>query len=402
MRTLYLDCFAGISGNMFLGALIDLGLPEDVLRAELAKLPVNGYELSVKRVDKRGVRAVYLDVKLGFFQNHKHRHLPDINKIIDESVLADPVKAGAKKVFLRLAEAEAKVHGVSVDNIHFHEVGAVDAIVDIVGVVFGLHWLGVEQVYASRLRTGSGFVKCSHGRMPVPAPATAELLHGLAHEPGDIAKELVTPTGAALVATFACGSGGAPEDFRSERIGYGAGSWDLDIPNVLRAVLGETSRAAGQPEYLVVQANIDDLNPQIYPHVMDKLFAAGALDVWITPIIMKKSRPAVTLSMLVDSRAFPALAAVLLAETTTIGMRYYPVSRLEAERRFTEIATPWGQVQVKVSSLQGQVANVAPEFEDCRRLAGERGLPLKVVWQKACSLAWPLYEQAEGEDDDRA
>ena len=395
MRTLYLDCFAGISGNMFLGALLDLGLPEDVLRRELAKLPVNGYELVIKRVEKKGVSAVYLDVKTGFFPQ-RLRHLPDINKIIDNAVLADEVKADAKKVFLRLAEAEAKVHGTTVDKVHFHEVGAVDTIVDIVGVVFALHWLGVERVYTSKLRTGSGFVKCSHGRMPVPAPATAELLHGIAWENGDIAKELVTPTGAALVSAFAHGSGGVPEGFRSEAVGYGAGSWDLDIPNVLRAVLGQTAAAAGTAEHLVVEANIDDLNPQIYPHVMDKLFAAGARDVWLTPVIMKKGRSATQLSVLADTNTFPAVAALLLAETTTIGMRYYPVSRLEADRQMAEVTTPWGQVRIKVSSLAGQVANVAPEYEDCRRLAAERGLPLKVVWQKALSLGWHLYGREEG------
>lgn len=389
MRTLYLDCFAGISGNMFLGAMLDLGLPEAVLRQELAKLPVSGYDVRIKRVDKQGISAVHLDVETG--RQHHHRHLPDIYRIIDDAPLADEVKATAKKVFGRLAEAEAKVHGTTVDRIHFHEVGAVDAIVDIVGAAFAVHYLGIERIYTSRLRTGSGFVNCSHGRMPVPAPATAELLCGIAYEAGDIARELVTPTGAALVATLAQGSGGPPEDFKSEKIGYGAGGWDLDIPNVLRAVLGQTAGAAGTAEYLVVEANIDDLNPQLYPHVMDRLFAAGARDVWLTPIVMKKGRPATRFSVLSDSRTFPAVAALLLAETSTIGMRYYPVQRLEAERQVQEVATPWGPVRVKVGSLQGQVANVAPEYEDCRRLALEHDLPLKVVWQKAVSLGWHLY-----------
>lgn len=391
MRTLYLDCFAGISGNMLLGALLDLGLPEEVLRAELAKLPVNGYELIIKRVEKRGVSATYLDVKLGFFQSRQHRHLPDITRIIDESALDPAVKERAKKVFRRLAEAEAKVHGTTVDDIHFHEVGAVDAIVDIVGAVFALHWLGVERIHTSKLITGSGFVKCSHGRMPVPAPATAELLHGIPWENGDIAKELVTPTGAALVVTLAHGFGGVPEGFTSEAVGYGAGTWDLDIPNVLRAMLGQTPAEAGPAEHIVVEANIDDLNPQVYPHVMDRLFAAGARDVWLTPIIMKKGRAATQLSVLCDTATFPAVAALLLAETTTIGMRYYPVSRMEADRKMAAVETPWGPVNIKISSLAGQVANVAPEYEDCRRLAAEHGLPLKVVWQKALSLAWPLY-----------
>ncbi|MDR7865975.1 MAG: nickel pincer cofactor biosynthesis protein LarC [Sporomusaceae bacterium] len=397
MRTLYLDCFSGISGNMFLGALLDLGLPEDYLRRELAKLPVSGYELVIKKVEKQGIAATYLDVKTGFFEQRRHRHLPDINAIIDDSDLPGAVKEGAKKVFLRLAEAEAKVHGTTVDKVHFHEVGAVDTIVDIVGSVLGLNWLGIERVYTSKLRTGSGFVKCSHGRMPVPAPATAELLHGIAWEHGDIAKELVTPTGAALVAEFSAGSGGVPDGFVSDAIGYGAGSWDLEAPNVVRALLGKLAVAQEQAEYFVIEANIDDLNPQLYPHVMDRLFAAGARDVWLTPIIMKKGRSATTLSVLADSTVFPAAAALILAETTTIGMRYYPVSRLEAERQMVAVETPWGQVRVKIGAVKGQIANAAPEFEDCRKIAVEHGLPLKIVWQKALSLAWPLYGRTDGD-----
>ncbi len=395
MRTLYLDCFSGISGNMFLGALLDLGLPQDHLRRELAKLPVSGYELVIKKVEKQGIAATYLDVKTGFFEQRRHRHLPDINAIIDGSDLPAAVKEDAKKVFLRLAEAEAKVHGTTVDKVHFHEVGAVDTIIDIVGTVLGLHWLGIERVFTSKLTTGSGFVKCSHGRMPVPAPATAELLHGIAWQHGDIAKELVTPTGAALVAVFSAGSGSVPDGFVSGSIGYGAGSWDLEVPNVVRVVLGELAVAQEQAEYLVIEANIDDLNPQIYPHVMDRLFASGARDVWLTPIIMKKGRSATTLSVLTDGASFPAVAALILAETTTIGMRYYPVSRLEAERQMVAVETPWGPVQVKVSAVKGQIANAAPEFEDCRKIAVEQGLPLKIVWHKALSLAWPLYGRTD-------
>ncbi|MDT8901779.1 nickel pincer cofactor biosynthesis protein LarC [Anaeroselena agilis] len=399
MRTLYLDCFSGISGNMFLGALLDLGFPESHLRQELAKLPVNGYELIIKKVEKQGIAATYLDVKTGFFGQRRHRHLPDITAIIDGSDLPAAVKEDAKKVFLRLAEAEAKVHGTTVDKVHFHEVGAVDTIIDIVGTVLGLHWLGIGRVYTSKLRTGSGFVKCSHGRMPVPAPATAELLRGIAWEHGEIAKELVTPTGAALVAVFSAGSGGVPDGFISDTIGYGAGSWDLEIPNVVRAVLGEAAEAQAQAEYLVIEANIDDLNPQIFPHVMDRLFAVGARDVWLTPIIMKKGRSATRLSVLADSAAFPAAAAAILAETTTIGMRYYPVNRLEAERRTATVETPWGEVRVKVSAVKGQTVNAAPEYEDCRKLAAEHGLPLKIVWQKALSLAWPLYGRTDGGEE---
>jgi uncharacterized protein (TIGR00299 family) protein len=263
VRTLYLDCFSGISGNMFLGALLDLGLPEDLLRGELAKLPINGYELIIKKVEKQGIAATYFDVKTGF-SPQRHRHLPDINEIIDKSDLAPDVKEDAKRVFLRLAEAEAKVHGTTVDRVHFHEIGAVDTIVDIVGTVLGIHWLGIERVYTSKLRTGSGFVKCSHGRMPIPAPATAELLCGMPWEHGDIAKELVTPTGAALVSSLAVAADGPPTD-SSRRPSATARLWDLETPNVLRPCsTGRRRPAAGRkPRH---RANIDDLNPNSTPY----------------------------------------------------------------------------------------------------------------------------------------
>lgn len=389
MRTLYLDCFAGISGNMLLGALIDLGLPEDRLREELSSLNVKGYELIVKRVEKQGISATYVDVKTD--RGHHHRHLPDIYKIIDNSGFNDIVKETSKKVFWRLAEAEAKVHGTTPEHIHFHEVGAVDAIVDIVGGVFGLNYLGIEQIYASRLTTGTGFVQCSHGLMPVPAPATAELLTGIPYIPGEIAKELVTPTGAALLSTLAVKCGSLPEGFITEQIGYGAGTWDLDIPNVLRAFLGNAGMAANKTEYLMIEANIDDLNPQVYPYVIEKLLSAGARDAWTTPIMMKKGRPAVKLSVLADKEMLPSLTAIIFAETSSIGMRHYQVNREEAERKIVEIQTQWGLLHAKVSYFQGEVCNIAPEYEDCRQIADELGIPLKTVWQEVLKLSLQLY-----------
>lgn len=389
MRTLYLDCFAGISGNMFLGALIDLGLPETLLREELAKLPVNGYELVVKRVEKQGISATYLDVKTD--KQHHHRRLPDIFRIIDHSALAQPVKEDSKKVFLRLAEAEAKVHGTTVEHIHFHEVGAVDAIVDIVGTVFGLHYLKIERIYTSKLQTGTGYVKCAHGTMPVPAPATAELLRGIPYEKGEIAKELVTPTGAALVAALSNGNGFAPKDFVSEAIGYGAGTWDLVVPNVMRAMLGVSGKAGQEESLVVMEANIDDLNPQVYSYVLDKLFAAGARDAWLTPIIMKKGRPATQLSVLAESEDLEKIAAVLFSETSTIGTRHYPVNRIITERRIADIETAWGPVKVKIATHEGMVCNIAPEFEDCRRLAEKTEVSLKNVLQEAQSVARQVY-----------
>ncbi|MBP2654492.1 MAG: larC 1 [Firmicutes bacterium] len=391
MQTLYLDCFSGISGNMFLGAMLDLGVSEEWLRLELGKLPLNGYELHISKVIKAGINAIYVDVKI--VEHHHHRFLADINKIIDDAPLSAVVKDNSKKVFRRLAEAEAKVHSVDIDSIHFHEVGAVDAIIDIVGAAICLEYLGIERIYVSKLQTGTGFVKCSHGTMPVPAPATAELLKGIPYYTGDIAQELVTPTGAALIAALSQGNGCMPTGFISQRIGYGAGTWELVIPNVLRAMMGEMGYDSADEELLVVEANIDDLNPQIYPYAIEKLMATGAIDVWLTPIVMKKGRPAVTLSVLVSAVVKDKIVSLLLAETTTIGVRCYSVDRVVADRNFVDVETAWGTVRAKVSSYQGRVCNIAPEYEDCRQLAEVTSQPLKVICQDALTKAWSLYGQ---------
>lgn len=394
MSVLYLDCFAGISGNMLLGALIDAGLPEERLRKMLAKLPVSGYELMVKRVEKQGISAVYVDVRVTKHQHH--RHLPDILQIIETADLPQSVKDNSKKVFMRLAEAEAKVHNTTLEDIHFHEVGAVDAIVDVVGTVFGLYELGVEAIYTSKLHVGSGFVQCNHGMMPVPAPATAELLCGIPYYSGDIRRELVTPTGAAVLAALGTGFGGMPEQFICRHVGYGAGTWDIEIPNVLRMVVGELGQK--EAELLVVEANIDDMNPQHYAYAMDRLFAAGALDVWLTPIVMKKGRPATTLSVLVSGKLVQAVTDILFAETTTIGVRHYPVERTVASRATALVDTQWGGVRIKISKHQGRICNFSPEFDDCLRLAKEHGVPLKAVRQAATHAAAELVQTMETQE----
>lgn len=390
MKTVYFDCFAGISGNMLLGAFLDAGVPEERLRSELAKLNVTGYELKIQRVIKQGIAAVHADVELVHHHHdhehhhehhHHHRYLPDIYAILDQSALAQAVKDNSKKIFLCLAEAEAKVHGTTVDKIHFHEVGAIDSIVDIVGAAFCLHYLGIEKVCASRLQTGSGFVQCSHGQMPVPAPATAELLRNIPYYNGNTEKELVTPTGAAFLAAFGTEFGAIPAGFLSHTIGYGAGGWDLDFPNVLRVHVGELEQAE-EAQMLVIEANIDDLNPQIYEYVMEKLLALGARDAWMTPIIMKKGRPATMLSVLAEGTLLESIAACLFAETSTIGIRHYPVQRQIAGRVTKRITTPWGEASVKVSSYQNKICNIAPEFEDCRKLAEKHNIPLKQIQQQ--------------------
>ena len=391
MKAMVLSGFSGVSGNMFIGALLDAGLSEQALRDMVGALPVSGYELKFDSVVKCGIKATHFDVLLDHAEHHAHRHLGDIVKIINAATLSDSVKARSIAVFTKLAEAEAKVHGTTVEKIHFHEAGAVDAIIDIVGTVFGLEQLGIEKIVAGNLRTGFGFIKCAHGSMPIPAPATAELLCGIPYTQGDIDKELLTPTGAALLATLCDGFGDRPSGFISEKTAYGAGGWDLDIPNVLRAEIGvcragtaeclpaSAGRSATVPALQILETNIDDCNPQIFDYVMDRLFKTGALDVWLTPIQMKKNRPAVKLSVLAPSSLQEEVEKIIFTETTTIGIRRYAVERTALDRREETVQTPWGEVRVKISSINGRVCSVTPEADDCRRLAAANNISLKEI-----------------------
>ena len=401
MKALYLDCAAGISGNMFLGACLQLGVPENFLRGELDKLKLpREFDMEISDVSKNGIGAVYVDVqtpksfaseganirrihRVEHAKNHSHRTFGDIKKILDASDLKATVKARALSIFGVIAAAEGKVHERSADEVTFHEVGAIDSIVDIVGCAVCLDWLDVEKIFVSRINTGSGFVKCAHGLMPVPAPATAELLQGFKTYHFGAEKELTTPTGAAIVNALAEFSANLPEDFTSEKIGYGAGTWDLDIANVLRVYLGEFG---GQRErhLFKLEANIDDVNPQIYGWLYERLFNAGALDVWTTPIYMKKNRPAQMLSVLVDREHADICTKIIFEETTTIGLRVIEIARrVEAVRKIAKVTTSFGDVQCKVSAFDGKIVSITPEYEDCRRLAEKNSVPLKAVWQEA-------------------
>lgn len=389
MRALYLDCFAGISGNMLLGGLLDLGLPPDLLRQQLATLPITGYSLDISRVQKRGIDACYVNVQVD--QTHQpHRHLSDIVAIIDGSSLTETVRQDCRRVFQALAEAEAKVHGTTPAQVHFHEVGAVDTIIDVVGTVWGLHYLGIERVLASPVHVGSGFVSCQHGLMPVPAPATAQLLLSVPHYSGTIQKELATPTGAALLNVLVNEFVSLPAELHSEKIGYGAGTWDLPLPNVLRLYLGTLPDDAERDEVVVVETNIDDLNPEFYGHILDKLLATGALDAWLTPIMMKKGRPAVQLAVLTRAATLPSVTEVIFRETSSLGVRSYTAQRAVQPRRLVRVTVPWGEVQVKVATWGGKVTNLAPEYEDCRILAQKHGVPIKEVYQAALCAARAL------------
>jgi len=387
MTIIYFDCYAGISGDMTVGALLDLGVPLEYLQAELAKLPLppGSYVLSTSRCERRHVPALKFDVAV--HDHHTHRHYAGIDAMIAGSSLAGPVKERARRIFRRLAEAEAKVHGVAIEEVHFHEVGAVDSIVDIVGAAICLDYLGVAEVHAAALPLGGGFVETAHGRLPVPAPATAELLQGLAvhGECGD--GERVTPTGAAIVAAMAAGTGQRPA-MRLERIGSGAGGKDFsDCPNILRAFLGTAEEEKGNGDGVVVaETNIDDSTPEVLGYVMERLLEEGALDVFFTPVQMKKNRPATQLSFLCCPGHLERLARLVLGETSAIGLRHYPVGRIILERRVEERQTPFGSVRFKLIYDNGLLLRAAPEYEDCRRIARERGIPCREVMEQVA--AW--------------
>ena len=389
---IYLDCFSGISGNMFLGALLDAGVPLPYFKSELAKLNISGYELVAEEVTKKGIRATYMEVKTKtWFQ--PSRNLNDILTLLAESSLPDRVTMNAKNTFCRLADAEAKVHGVPVAQIHFHEVGAVDAIVDVVGTMIGLEYLGVQTVMSSGLHVGSGFVKCSHGRMPVPAPATAELIAGYPFYSTDIVGELVTPTGAALVTTLAKSFGPMPKSFRADRVAYGAGSKDLEIPNVLRLYMGEKLTDDIRNGTQIIETNIDDLNPQIYSYLMEKLFAYGVGDVYLTPVIMKKGRPGTKLSITALGSQVQDVVDIILRETSSLGIKVYPCEAIHAERDVLAVLTRWGEVRLKIGKQNGEIINVAPEYEDCKAIAGKFGVALKAVIAEAMRNAPGLYDR---------
>ncbi|MBT3270898.1 nickel pincer cofactor biosynthesis protein LarC [Candidatus Poribacteria bacterium] len=384
MRIAYFDCFSGISGDMFLGAMVDAGLDLGDLESELRKLPLEGWELSASDVKRHSIAATKVDVDDNSGE-HAHRHLSDIAKIVEESSLDDEIKRCAMRIFTSLADAEAAAHRVTREHIHFHEVGAIDSIVDIVGAATAIHLMGIQEVYASPIPAGRGFVKCAHGLMPLPAPGTMELLKDVPIEPSDIEKELVTPTGAAIISTLASGFGAIPR-MTVNAIGYGAGGRDLEQqPNMLRVLVGTKNgdNAGGVADSItIVQTNIDDQSPEAFGYVLELLMKRGALDAYFTPIMMKKGRPAYQLSVLCRHDDAKALAALILEHTTTFGVRMWEASRNTLAREYHAVETPYGSVTVKVG-MAGNVHKVAPEFEDCRRLAEEADAPIRDVYAAA-------------------
>jgi uncharacterized protein (TIGR00299 family) protein len=400
MRTLYFDCFAGISGDMTLGALVAAGADTRALKERLALLDLDGYEIEFETVDRSGISATRAVVNVTKDEK-PHRHLRDVLAIIEGSRLGDSVKQRASKIFTRLAEAEARVHNVAIERVHFHEVGAVDAIVDVVGACIGFELLGVERFEASALHVGSGMVEMEHGRFPVPPPAVAELLRGAPVYSTEIRGELVTPTGAAIVATL-CESFGPLPRMRVEASGYGAGTREYEkFPNVLRVIVGEAVGAGdvvavdkSDEELNVVETNLDDVSPQVLGHLMERALASGALDCYFTNVQMKKGRPGVLVSILCLPRERDALTRLLFEETPTLGVRSYEVRRRALERESVTVETEFGRIAVKVGRMSGRVLSATPEYEECREAALRAGVALRVV-QEAARAAYGRLKGSE-------
>jgi len=390
MNIAYFDCFAGVSGDMILGALFGAGLEIDELRSELQKLPLDGYRIESERVTRNGIAGTRAIVKAE--EITEHRHLSDIVSIIRSSGLNQRIQSSSIEVFENLAQAEANVHSTSPDKIHFHEVGAVDAIIDIVGAVIGLELLGITKVIASPIALGEGFVNCQHGTIPLPSPATMELVKGLPVRASGLEFEMTTPTGAALLKTLASEFGPIP-NMTIENVGYGAGSRELPIPNLLRLVIGQIRNEEAETDSMeLLETNIDDMNPEYYEHIMQRLFDVGAVDVWLTPIIMKKTRPAQKLSLLVALENLNAVTEVVLSETTSLGVRRQTVKRRKLPRRQIEVSTPFGKIGIKIASMNGRVCSVVPEYDDCSRAAKDSNVPIRSVFGAAIKLAHEKLE----------
>jgi pyridinium-3,5-bisthiocarboxylic acid mononucleotide nickel chelatase len=378
MKTLYFDCFAGASGNMILGGLVSLGVDERELIEQIKLLDIADFELEFTTVNKSGISAIHANVIVP--KENKRRHLHNIVKIINNSRLAENIKNRAINIFTNLAEAEAKIHGIDVQKVHFHEVGAMDAIIDVVGSCIAFEMLGIENFACSKIHVGSGFAKMAHGKFPIPPPAVAELLKGIPIYSTEIVGELCTPTGAAIIATLSTSYGEIP-NLETEKIGYGAGTRDYEnFPNVIRLMLGEIQSLKSKVQNLMlIETNLDDVSPQVLGFVMDKAFEFGALDCWFTPIQMKKNRPATMISILCEQKKRRQLIELLYVETTTLGVRVREIERECLERKFERVTTQFGEIDVKIGLLNGKQVNAMPEYEQLKRIANEQNVPLKLL-----------------------
>lgn len=384
MLIAYLDCFSGVSGDMLLGALVGAGLPLDFLQERLKQFGLQGFTLEAKEVLRKGFKCTKVEVLIG--EDHKNRYqFQEILQLMETKLsLDDRTKVLAREIFSHLAQAEAAVHGREIDHVHFHELGDLDSLVDVLGAIIGFHYFGLGKIYSSPLNLGNGFVNTEHGKIPVPAPVVLELLKGHPVYCTNSLSELTTPTGAAILATMASEFIPMPP-MKLEKIGLGAGHRDsTKLPNLVRLIIGQSQlQEADQEEVMVLEANIDDMNPEILPHLLDKLLDSGALDAFITPIIMKKGRPAYKLSALAPTGKVELLAEIILQESSTFGLRMYQTRRFVLDREIVEIKTTYGQIKIKIGRWKGHIVQATPEFEDCRKLAGELGIPLKLIYQEA-------------------
>jgi uncharacterized protein (TIGR00299 family) protein len=387
MRKAYFDCFSGISGDMVLGAMVDAGFPLDQLKKELSKLNLKGYRIREEKVKRAGFTATKVNVvvKKGSGvkgQGAEGKRWKDIERIVRASALSAEIKEKGLKIMRRLFEAEGKVHGESPEKVHLHELGAMDCIIDVFGAIIGMNLLNLEKIYSSPLNLGSGFITAEHGDLPVPAPATAEILKGIPTYSTGIPYELTTPTGAAIIAAISDDFIPLPP-FKIEKIGYGAGSKDIKgHPNVLRLFIGEDGMDYDKDEVVVVETNIDDMNPQIYEHLIERLLEEGALDAYITPIMMKKNRPANLLTILSGKKIMGVLINTLFKETTTFGVRFHSVSRYKLSKKIEKVKTKYGTINVKVGLRGDNIISITPEYEDCRVIAKKKKLPLRTILEE--------------------
>jgi len=393
MRVLYLDCFAGIAGDMLLAALLDAGADLSLVSKGLSSLPLDGYTFETGKGNSCGIAAAFVQIKTT--EQQPYRNLRDILDLIDQGDLTDSVKGKARRVFGRLAEAEAKVHGVAPEEVHFHEIGAVDSICDIIGCLIALESLHVDRVICSPLPLSTGTIQCEHGLLPLPAPATLELLKGVPTRQADFEGELVTPTGAVLAVTLAHSFSSLP-GMIIERVGYGMGTKDLGFPNILRAIIGETEElgispadAGNHDEIMVLECSIDDLNPEIYPYLIEKLLDTGAADAFLSPIIMKRGRPGVLLTVMTHQEKCSQLAKIIFQETSTLGIRLRRDMRRVLLRETVKVSTPYGKITVKFGrfSKEDPPVQIAPEYRDCCAAAKRFGVPLKQVYNEAIAAA---------------
>lgn len=392
MKVAYFDCFSGISGDMTVGALLDAGLKIETLEKELKKLGLSGYQLEVNKVTKKGISATQFKVKIE--EEGVERRFKDILTILEKSKLDEEIKKETKKIFFNIAQAESKIHQKDINKIHFHEIGGLDSIVDITAAVIGIKTLGIEEIHSSALPMGKGFVKCAHGVIPVPAPATLELLKNIPTYSGGIESEMITPTGAAIISTLAKSFGGRPL-MKIEKIGYGAGEKEFTIPNLLRVSIGEKilkdknlKDGYVSDEAVLIETNIDDMNPEFYDYIMDKLFSQGALDVFLTSIQMKKNRPAHMLSVIAYEQNLKEVLEVLFSESTTLGVRVREIKRLKLTQQNFIAETKYGKIRVKVGIFKGEIKNISPEYEDCKKMAKQYKVPLKEVYEEAKKVAY--------------